>query len=157
MKKLWQFLGTIFFWVGWPALWLILRGSTRTRVIITTPDRQFLVVKGWIGSNKWILPGGGLHGTEEAIKGAIREVKEETNIQLSPEQFRLFDEGQASEYGLKFRYKAYEVRLTETPDIRQQRLELIDTMWMPLGDPKNLSPLTRRILQTWSASSSLLE
>jgi 8-oxo-dGTP pyrophosphatase MutT (NUDIX family) len=152
IKQIWLLMGQVVFWVGWPLLWLSLRWSTRTRVIIIDPNNHVLLVKGWIGRNAWILPGGGLHHREEEIKGAIREVYEETGVKLDKTVLKYEDNGIAHEYGLRFRYILLSASLTDSPIIKRQKIEITDITWMPLNDLKDLSPLTANLLAPWTVN-----
>lgn len=157
MKTIWKFIGVAAFWVGWPVLWLALRPTTRTRVIILNAKGEILFVKGWVGSGKWILPGGGVHSGEDPVLGAIREVNEEVGLQLMPDQFKQFDEGLANEHGIRFRYIAYQVSLSDSPDLRRQKREITDAGWLPPEGQPGLSPFTASILAAWSVKRHLLK
>jgi 8-oxo-dGTP pyrophosphatase MutT (NUDIX family) len=152
MAKIWQYIGVLAFWLSWPGLWLYFRlKPTRTRVVIVSRE-HILIVRGWLSSGEWMLPGGGLHKGEDPILGAIREVSEETGITLKPKQLKFLYDRMASERGLKFRYRAYVAYLPGMPRVRKQRFELTDIQWLPLADIegfKTLSPETKHILASW--------
>ena len=38
---------------------------------------EYLLLQHWLGDGSWMLPGGGQHGREDPLAGAIREVREE--------------------------------------------------------------------------------
>lgn len=51
-------------------------------VIVFNDTSEVLLVKHRYGKRKWSLPGGALHEREQVYKGAIREVKEETGLDI---------------------------------------------------------------------------
>ena len=144
-------LGIIVFWLVWPLLWVYLRyGGTRTRVIIIA-DNHVLLVKSWLGSGEWILPGGGSHSGEELTTAAIREVVEETSLKISPEQLKLLERGRASEHGLRIPYACYVVHISGKQKVIRQRTELSAAEWLSLDNissRRDLSPLTRHCLSS---------
>lgn len=68
-----------------------------TRIILLSPESKFLLFLSNFdpGSNlppRWIFPGGGVEQNETALEGAVRELREETGLEVEPE--RLVDLGQ---------------------------------------------------------------
>ncbi len=122
-------LGKIIFWVTWPGLWFILRWSYRTRVLITAGDKV-LVVRPWLGSGQWTLPGGGVHRGEDVVVAAIREVEEETGLKLRTKQLSLTSERTFRANGLRFRYQECVVVLKSPEDVRPQPGEVEAIEWV---------------------------
>lgn len=149
MKELWQLCGIVVFWLSWPALWIYLRGTKRTRVIVTAGDKV-LLVKGWLGAGQWILPGGGTHRGENPLKAAVREVREETGIKLDPVSLKTLDTMEVREYGFRFTCVIYVADLKDAPALKPQPLEITEVAWVSRSDLANLSPLTSRLLAEWS-------
>ncbi len=149
MKRLARHIGIAAYWGGWPLLWLMLRRSRRSRVIIISADNNLLLEKGWLGSGEWILPGGGLHRREDERAGAVREIYEETGIQVPATELQEIVRGRVSEYGLGFNCVLFAVQLPDEPVAKPQQLELSDVVWMPLDDLRELSPLTTALLAEW--------
>lgn len=131
MKRTLQFTGKVAFWLSLPLLYLYLHSSRRTRVVIIA-EGQILLVKGWYGSGKWILPGGGLHRGEDVRAGAVREVAEETAIRLLPEQLRPFGDATHHGYGLHYTYERFYVELPKLPVVIPQRHEIAEAAWFPI-------------------------
>ncbi len=153
MKKVWMRLGNVAFWVVWPALWVYLRVGHRTRVLMVVGD-EFLALKGWLGSDKWILPGGGLHKGEESVAGAIREVHEETGIELAPEQLKFLYSGQKQKGSFSYGYDAYVVVLPQKPNVAMQKREIVAMAWLPLADHGQvLNPDVSDILSFWQKNA----
>jgi 8-oxo-dGTP pyrophosphatase MutT (NUDIX family) len=151
MKRVWRKVGWLVFWSTWPALWLYLCRTSRTRLLLICGD-EFLAVKSWHGSGRWQLPGGGLHHREPSITGLIREVQEETGIQLTTTETKLLLERVRATGPLKFTYDCFTVYRTRKPKVRLQARELSDFAWLPLETPApELTPDAAQALATWKS------
>lgn len=150
MKKNWQLVGRVIYWVALPALFVYLLIGKRTRVIICVDD-EFLVVKGWLGSGGWQLPGGGLHRGEVSVCGALRELYEETGLHLIADDLALVQADVWSRGWFRFRFDVYVARLDHKPVITLQTGELVDYGWLPLSSAsERLTPDTAQALKMWS-------
>ncbi len=135
MNKPWSILGKIGFWLTWPASWIYLRIGTRTRLLMIC-DKEFLVLRVWLGNGEWMLPGGGVHRNEEPLVGVLREVEEETGVKLQPQEIRLAYRDTADQHGLKFVYDCFVVELSQKPIINMQRGEISAYSWETIKNPK---------------------
>lgn len=140
MKQAWYFFGKVVFYISWPVSYLYLARSTRTRLIIICDD-EVLVVKGWLGGGWWGLPGGGLHSGEVPEDGAIRELYEETGIEVNATKLQKIFVGKIrTEHKLHYTVYAYGVRLKNKPEVILQKFELTHVEWMSqeeiLNNPK---------------------
>ena len=153
MNKIWKLIGRLTLWVGWPVLWLTLRHSRRTRVLIIA-DNQLLVVKGWLGTGQWALPGGGLHKGEVDKAGAIREVKEETGLTLQAKHLKPLYSGRTKRHGLSFDFVCFVTKLPAPTKVSKQLLEITDIAWLDLKDlqPNELTADAQQALSTWRSS-----
>jgi 8-oxo-dGTP pyrophosphatase MutT (NUDIX family) len=97
-------------------------------------DNKILVVRGWLGPNHWSLPGGGLHRNEEAKAGTIRELREETGLQIKAQQLHLLGRGTATTYGLRYNYVSFWLELTNILPVRPSRLEVVEVAWLRLEE-----------------------
>ncbi|PIN76238.1 hypothetical protein COV18_00365 [Candidatus Woesearchaeota archaeon CG10_big_fil_rev_8_21_14_0_10_37_12] len=71
--------------------------------IILNEKNEFLMVK--LKNHSWHFPGGRLNECETSITALKREVKEETNLEITninPIFTRCFDEGENHKYGVFF-------------------------------------------------------
>lgn len=151
MKKLWNMIGHIAFWLAWPALFVYLRLTHRTRVIIEY-NNKVLVVKGWLGGGKWSLPGGGQKHGETTLRAACREVLEETSINLHPKELKSLGEFEQRQNGLKFTYELFGARLDQQQNAKRQRGEITEVAWIPISDIKsaNAEENVLEALKVWS-------
>lgn len=152
MKKIWKVTGILAFWVSWPALWVYLRGSRRTRVLIICGN-EFLVLKGWLGTGNWSLPGGGLHRGEDPQQGAIREVAEETGIKLSEKDMTFISSQTCHNKNIRFTSDVFVAKLDDKPTVKIQRYEIVEYSWQPLDHPSQaLSSDARAIVDQWKTT-----
>lgn len=68
--------------------WKIFQPRTFGGRVMVVSEHSVLLVK-HRRSSKWNLPGGGVKGTEESERGALRELREETGISFSSADFLL--------------------------------------------------------------------
>lgn len=121
-------LGIAIFWLGWPVLWVYFRRGERTRVLVRS-GHEVLLVRSWLGDGRWILPGGGLHRNEDPRVGAVRELREETGISLSPDQLRFLDTSSYRDKGFRFPCHYFAVELRGRPPLALQRREIAEACW----------------------------
>jgi 8-oxo-dGTP pyrophosphatase MutT (NUDIX family) len=150
MNKIWNLIGRIAYYITLPLVSLVIRFTSRTRLIVEF-DGKILVVKGWLGDNKWFLPGGGLHKDEDPKQGAIRELLEETGIKVKVSDLNEVGQGVYDEGITKYRYYLYYVRLPKMPETKRQQFEITDVGWLEPDEisPNNSSKELISLLETW--------
>jgi ADP-ribose pyrophosphatase YjhB (NUDIX family) len=150
--SLWRALGVISYWVGWPVFWFYLRGSQRARVLLVAEDK-ILVVKTWLGDSKWSLPGGGLHDGEDPKLCAIRELAEETNIELKTGQLQLMAAEPCRAHGHTFDCHYFLANIDEDLPTRPQFWEILEAKWMMRDqlNAKNAAADVLRGLELWKS------
>lgn len=117
------------FWLSWPVMFLYLLRSSRTRILVMCGD-EVLVLRGWLGAGSWSLPGGGLHRGENPTTGAIRELMEETGIQVDASQLQhAFTKQIRSRQGFLFTAHCYGLHLDHKPELTRQRHEIAEITW----------------------------
>lgn len=153
MKRIWILSGRLLFWTAWPALFVWLYFTTRTRVLVIVGD-QILIVKGWLSSGKWGLPGGGVHIGEDPEVAALRELREETGITVKKGKLRFLRKAAAKDdHRLKYQYHAFSLELPKKPPLKRQ-LELTHLEWRKWKDiynDPNASKDIKDILTAWQA------
>lgn len=140
----------------WPAIWVYLRSSPpRTRVVIAY-NGKILLLKDWLGDGSWSLPGGGLHRREDASKGAIREVLEETGLKIRVSDLESRGTIYSKAAGVSVTLHCFSTSLRKSPHIVLQRLEISDCIWTTPADIMKLkvSTTTRRIVTEVTAGDS---
>jgi 8-oxo-dGTP pyrophosphatase MutT (NUDIX family) len=151
MRSLWLAVGRLGFWCAWPALWIYLRGSQRSRLLLVDEAGRVLVVKGWLSTQQWSLPGGGMHKQEDPKLAAIREAEEEAGITVQPEQLQFLGHKPLHNKGFivdTYLYGAKVAMMTT----RLQRFEIIAADWVEPGEltAENAEPDVLTALQAWS-------
>lgn len=133
--------GRVAFWVAWPALWVYFRLSERTRILLHCgPD--ILVVRSHFGNGKWGLPGGGLHRGEAPLAGALRELREETGIELPASKVKPLLSNIYRDRGFRFPCHYFVAELPAKPSTTRQKFEVNDLAWLP---PRELTKITANI------------
>ncbi len=155
-----RFIGNILFWLAWPLLFIYLRDSRRSRVIISD-GKQILIVKNWLGPNRYTLPGGGLKKNEEPTDGTTREVEEETGVITHPNSLSLIKpEYTVVEYGHKYKFIGYLLKVDKLPKISRQKFEIAEIKWVRIEDvlaKYKLTAATKELIETWLEINHLVD
>lgn len=154
LRKIKNATGKAAFWISWPILYWYLHKTERTRVLIVW-EGKILVVKPWLGSGKWSLPGGGLHNGEDIVEGAAREVYEETGIVVHPKQLVHIGSVDGNEYGFRFVCHQLTVELKECPDIRLDGREIQSSAWLSIEhvSDENIDQTVQSMCSNWQQSA----
>lgn len=106
--------------------------------IILNSNNEFLMLQFKNLMNSWHFPGGRLDEGEEAVEGLIREIKEETNLEvinIKPVFTKIFTE--EKKYGVFFIAKVkepYEVKISDEHQnfkwFKKEDIEKIN-LWQP--------------------------
>jgi 8-oxo-dGTP pyrophosphatase MutT (NUDIX family) len=161
MKKPRLRFGNIIFWVIWPVIYLYLRPSHRSRVLVIA-DNKLLVVMDRLGRREWTIPGGGLHVNEIALNSAVREVGEETGISLERGDLKPLTVNQViRESGFRYLIDSFWIKLPAPLPIKKQTNEIYAAEWIPIEeliDHKSLfSKTSKELLGTWLEQHHLLD
>lgn len=130
-QNTWQLLGRIAYWVLWPAIYAYSAITPhRARVIINCGE-DILLVKNWLGSNGWAIPGGGLERGEDASAAAVREISEELAISVSPnELIYIGNYTFRGLLGMPSKYVLFSIELAERPDVQAKQDEIMGYAWI---------------------------
>lgn len=128
----------------------------RARVLILNEEKEVLLVRSWLGHQKWTLPGGGIRRSETPAEAASREVHEETGMRIPADHLRELGSF-PNESILKYTYTiacyVVEVAKREPHIARHRRLEMLDMAWFKLDAlPKDASPTVATAIALQKAS-----
>lgn len=148
MRQLWLKLGTLLFWLCWPALSVYLHRTHRTRVIVRAGG-QILLVKSWLSDGCWKLPGGGLHYGEAPATGAVRELREEVGLEMLPERLVELATEVLDVRGLRFTCTYFLADIDKMGIVQEQRIEIADSQWLHISEIGSVGfqPDVRRALK----------
>jgi 8-oxo-dGTP pyrophosphatase MutT (NUDIX family) len=160
MNKSNKLFGEIFFWLLWPALYIYLRKSTRSRIILYTED-QVLLVSNWLGPGQYTLPGGGMRPGEDPREAAAREIKEELGIDIDPKALISIEPiFLATDKGLKYKCYSYSLKVNKSIELSRQKFEIAELKWVNISDVLNkyrLNKMARQLITTWLDHNHLLD
>lgn len=124
-----KFLGRWSYRLSLPVLRLYLRRTSRAYGLLVC-DGEVLLVRGWLGRQKWQLPGGGLKKGEPAPTALAREIREETGIIVEAARLELATEGRWETDKLGHHYSIFTAKLGSKPTVKLLRPELISYAWL---------------------------
>ncbi len=109
------------------------------RVIVTDEEGRVLMVRQHHeGRDIWMLPGGGIEEGENAFQGAVREVKEETGLDVSPVDLIWHVEEVSEKRGQRFvvyllaKVVGGKLSLGQDPEFDQEHQVLNKVEFLPL-------------------------
>ena len=162
--RVWRFCGRILYRVAWPGIYIIIRTQPpRTRVVLLHKN-HILVIKDWLGSGNWTLPGGGLYQQEQAARGAVRELLEETGIRMKTSDLQKSGQFFVRSHGIPMTILGYYAEVKTRPKITLQKWEVCDHQWITPEDlmrlphsPTVIEPLRQALSQTGRPVPDLLK
>jgi len=95
MMKIYYFVVRLGYVLTWPLSGLFLHNSHRVRVLVVRGDK-ILLVKNSYGTKRWSLPGGGIERGESCMSAAVRELAEETKIDIEKSALTLLGTARVS-------------------------------------------------------------
>lgn len=128
MYKLFIIIGRVVAWCVSPASHFVLRRTKRAYALLVVGD-EVLLIKNWLGSGEWRLPGGGIHRGETAEETIVRELREELSIDVDndlPNPVWLDDM-------IGFKYACFLLCLDTKPNIKKRATEITEYRWFPLS------------------------
>ena len=138
MKRLWQIIGISLFWLAWPIGVIYFHCSNlRSRVLVICGD-EVLLVKGWLSTGMWSLPGGGAHKNELPQAVAARELSEETGI-IAPESSLVkLGSYRYSKHWFNYHSDLFYVLLPKKPELKLRTIEIYKAQWFAIGSVKSI-------------------
>ncbi len=138
ITSVWENIGRAVYWATWPGIWLVIQLSPpRTRLALIHKGKV-LLVKDWLGSGEWTLPGGGLKHGESAEVGAARELLEETSILIDTKSLKSLGSFRVKTNGIPVRIVGFWKDIKQAPTVTARKGELIGFMWADKRDLKML-------------------
>lgn len=130
-----------------PFISLFLAGTTRARALIVYED-EILLVRDWLGSQRWSMPGGGVRKGERSQQGLVRELQEELGLKIQPKQLKQIMKTKQDEHGARFLAIIFQINLTEKPKLTIKKNELIEAGWHSATKlPEEVHPLVSEALK----------
>lgn len=129
MRFIWILFGRLLWIFVCIPVKIITPHTARTRIVIRSGN-EVLLCKDWLGSGKWSLPGGGVKKGENITDAAIREVLEETGINLTPSQLKPIEQKPAD--NLRSKYHYFVVSYQTKPDVKVRPFfdEILQAQWI---------------------------
>jgi ADP-ribose pyrophosphatase YjhB (NUDIX family) len=131
----------------------IVTKNARVRVVIHNEKDEILLVRTWLGGDKWGLPGGGVHSGEKPEMTVQRELREETGLTVPVElleQLLVFRATGHDEIVFTVSIKADSVALTSP-----NKYEIKDIAWFSPDELPSLEPLAKRIMHIVARNRSV--
>jgi ADP-ribose pyrophosphatase YjhB (NUDIX family) len=149
MRSLYNFLFRALHWLTTPLSGHVLHNSLRTRVLVESGG-HILLIRTRFGTQKWSLPGGGVHKNENPENAAARELLEESGVVIDSKKLKKFGEARLpknKKWPVANIY-FYKVRLNEKPAVKITRpLEIMDAKWFSIKNlPENISATVNEAL-----------
>jgi len=151
IKKTYAAFGRLSHKMATPLLKLYMNEKhVRARVLIVNEEKEILLVRSWLGHQKWTLPGGGIKRGETAAEAAAREVHEETGLRIPQDHLRelgMFTNDTNEKYTYTVACYGVTVAKREPRLARRRRLEMLEISWFPLAHlPENISSTVGKAL-----------
>jgi len=155
-----RLFGKIFFWLFWPGLYIYLRKSTRSRIVLHT-DKQILLVSNWLGPGQYTLLGGGMRSGEEPREAAAREIKEEAGVDIDPKKLvpikPIF---LATDKGFKYQCYSYSLKVDRSIELSREKFEIAELKWVNISDVLSkykLNKIAKQLITAWLDHNHLLD
>ena len=150
MRNLDIFLGRFIATIGYPVFLAYFRlyPTRRVRVLVLDEKNRVVLLRGWLGFQKWTLPGGGCKSGESDQEAAARELREETGIKVAPGDLKPLEECKDPDLGHPAPLLLVKIaNCSLHPPKGRAALEIIERDWWSQDDlPERRSPLVDRAL-----------
>lgn len=133
MRRVFSVAGWLVYWLGWPFWHKVLAHTDRARVLIIH-DGQLLLERSFIGSGAWNLPGGGLHAGEQPVEAAVRELREEIKLTLSPSDLTPIGDKVVKNHGISYHAHYFFCELNEATLSQPMNIEIAELRWVAIAD-----------------------
>lgn len=116
----------------------------RARIAVLDTKGRLLLVRSWVGTQLWELPGGAIQRNERPLDAALRETFEETSLRLSPQS--------CTSLGYYRGTHLFSVAVSDTIASNMNiSWEITECQWSkPKNIPQNIDPFVAWALQVVS-------
>lgn len=154
LYKIYVLTGRISYLVLLPIMRIAIRRTNRVYVCLLNKNKV-LLVKGWLGNNKWVLPGGGVNKGEKLEEALSREVYEELGIKLTTQKLKLIKTGNWKSDNLGHRYSIYFIKYHGVI-AKVKKIEITDASWVGI-DRLNNDNTSLEVLEAISLSRNIIQ
>lgn len=133
MRRVFSLAGWLVYWLGWPFWHKLLAHTDRARVLVIHDD-QILLERSFIGSGAWNLPGGGMRADEQPVEAAVRELREETKLALSPSNLIPLGDKMVKNHGISYHAYYFLSEINETRVSQPMNIEIAELRWVAVSD-----------------------
>lgn len=144
--KFYSTIGTVLRLPAQAALYLysLATGVQRARLVMMSEDRQILLVRGWLAGGRWSLPGGGVEHGETPEETVVRELREETGMEIAMNDLQpLFNLTHIGHTEVVFLLQSKDSQL---PESLPNKFEVQEITWFSLDNLPKLEGLAERII-----------
>lgn len=136
--------GRIIYKIIFPLRRLYRTNKTRAYGVIEH-EGKILLVKNWLGTGNWSLPGGGAKKGEDTADTLKRELHEETGLDVDISKVKIILKGVHNrEFGKK-KYVIYHVPYSKKPSTIINHLEITDAKWVDRKELKTINPISHEL------------
>lgn len=128
----------------------------RVRVLVINEFGEALLVRNWFGHQGWSLPGGGVHYKETNAHAGVRELQEETGLQVNVNDLTDLGSFLNPDPVLPYTVNCQVVTVKKQNLVLSgaMRFEMLDLAWKPLSNlPETRSPVIDKAIKLWQAKT----
>lgn len=122
---------TICFWLLWPVALFWVGGSRRVRIAVLS-EGDVLCIQSYCRPHRWQLPGGGIKRGESVEQAAVRELREETGLELDETSISIGQEESIKESGISYHMYPCVAQLQSKSKLSKKPFETAELEWRPI-------------------------
>lgn len=131
-----------------PLIGLVLSETPRARAVVIH-NKKILLLKNWIGSQRWTLPGGGVKKGEFPKEAIKRELFEELNLVINPKDLKRILRTKQVEESDSYPVFVFQVLSVKHLEFTVKKPEIIEAKWFELAAlPEDLHPIVKQSIKS---------